>query len=82
MKERLLAHRIKLAVEACIILVLQFSGFACPGRPGIVNDLRLAGINHFAVLPLLLIAKLHRHRQEVAIFLQEALDAVLINELL
>jgi len=81
-EERLLAHRVQLAVEACVVLILQVSRFACPGRLGVVDDLRLSGIDHFPVLPLLLIAKLHLHWQEAAVFLQEALNAVLFEELL
>ncbi len=82
MEQRLILHRIKLAVKSLVILILKVGRLLRPQRLRLVYDIILVSVNIFAVLPLLLLAEEHRHRHELAIFVQESLDAALLRKLL
>ena len=56
-EQRFLQHRIELAVELHVVLLLQVGGLPVPDGVGIVDYLVLGGIHVLAVLPLLLLAE-------------------------
>ena len=77
-EKRVLLHRIEVAVELHIVLLLEIGRFLSPKRFYLVDDIVLVGINVFSVLPLLFLSEHHRYRHELAIFVQQALDAALL----
>ncbi len=81
-EQRFLQHRIELAVELHVVLLLQIGGLLVPDGVGIVDYLVLVGIHVLAVLPLLLLAEGDGHGHETAVFLQQLLHFGSSGELL
>ena len=81
MEKRLLAHRIEGSVEVVIVLILEVCRLACPERLDLVDYIVLFCIDILAVLPFLLLAEYHRHRHELAVFVEKVCDALLLSEL-
>ena len=81
-EQRLIGHRIKVAIELLIILVFQFTGFQCPQRIGVINDIIFGRFNLLAVFPLFFLTECNRNRKEAAIFLQKRREACLFKEFL
>ena len=73
-EQRIVAHRIHLAVELLVLLLGDLRRLNSPQRLGVVDDVILVGIDILAVLPLLLFAKSDLDRQETAILAQQPLD--------
>ncbi len=73
---------VQLVVELVIVLVFQVGRFSRPGRIDIVDDIVLFGLHLFAVFPFLLFAKHNLHGQELAVFLQQALNRSVLQILL
>ena len=74
-EQRLLVHRIQGAVEREVVLLLEVGRGLGPQGLDAVDDLVLVGIDILAVLPLLLLAEDDRDGHELAVLVQEALDA-------
>ena len=81
-EQRLLAHRVKILIEFLVILILQFRRLADPCRLRVVDDVILIGIDILAILPFLLLAKGDLDRQETAVLRQQAIDLLLVQEIL
>ena len=81
-EQRLVAHRVEVAVERLVVLVLQLAGRACPQRVGVVDDVVLVRLHLLAVLPLLLLAEGDGDGQEAAVLAQQPFQAALLEELL
>ena len=75
-------HRIERAVERFVVLVLQCAWSLCPQGLHIIYYIVLVGLHVLAVLPFGLLAECHRHRHKLAIFVEQALDSILLKELL
>ena len=69
-------------IELEIVLVGEVGGLAGPERLGGVDHVVLVGVDIFAILPLLDLAADDGHGQEPAVFLQQGVDARLLQELL
>ena len=82
MEERLLCHRVQGPVELVVVLVLEVCRLACPEWLYLVDDIVLVGIHIFSVLPLLLLTEYHRYGHELAVFAEQAFDALLLGILL
>ena len=81
-EQRLVAHGVEGAVEALVVLVLQGAWGFCPQRLYIIDDIVLFGINLLTVFPFCLLAEGDRHSHELAVFLQQTLEFVFIQEFL
>ena len=81
-EQRFLQHRIELAVELHVVLLLQIGGLLVPDGVGIVDYLVLVGIHVLTILPLLLLAEGDGHGHETAVFLQQLLHFGSSGELL
>ena len=81
-EQRLVLHGVEGAIEGLVVLVLQRRGSLCPQRLHAVDDVVLVGVLHLAVLPFLLLAETDGHSHELAILVQQVLDALLLKELL
>ena len=81
-EERLVGHRVELAVERLVVLILQLRGLAHPSGLGVVDDVVLVGVDILAVLPLLLLAEGDGDGQVAAVFLEQRGDLVLFEEIL
>ena len=81
-EERLVGHRVELAVERLVVLILQLRGLAHPSGLGVVDDVVLVGVDILAVLPLLLLAEGDGDGQVAAVFLEQRGDLVLFEEVL
>ena len=73
-EQRLVAHRVELAVELLVLLLGDFGRLARPQRIHVVDDVVLVRIHVLAVLPLLDLAEDDRHGQEAAVFSEQPLD--------
>ena len=82
MEQRLVSHRIESLVELVVILILKISRLLCPKRLYLIDYVILISILILTVLPLLFLAEDHRHRHELAIFVQKAGNARLLRKLL
>ncbi len=78
-EERVLLSGIQLVIEVAVILVGEFRWLFGPCRLGGVDDFVAVGVDIFAVLPLLLLAADNGHREETAIFLEQKVDACLLE---
>ena len=76
-EQRLVSHRVESFVELVVVLVCQVSRLACPERLYLIDHVILVCIYIFAVLPLLLLAEDYRYRHELAVLVQQTLDASL-----
>ena len=81
-EQRLVLHGVEGAIERLVVLVLQRRRGLCPQGLHVVDDVILIGVLHLSILPLLLLAEAHGHGHELAVFLQQALDALALEELL
>ncbi len=81
-EERFVLHGIESAVETLVVLVFQRARRLCPERLHVVDDVVLVGVHLFAVFPLRLLAESHGDWQELAVFVEERLDARLFEEFL
>ena len=81
-EQRVVRHRIELTIELLVILVLQVGGLACPSRRRVVDHVQLARLDLLAILPLLLLAECDRDREELAIFVQQFRNLMILKEFL
>lgn len=79
-EQRVVLTGVKLVVECEIILVGEVSRLARPCRFGDVDDIVAVGGLHLAVLPFHLLAGNYGHREEAAVFLEQRVDARLLEE--
>ena len=82
MEERFLCHRIQGLVEFIVVFILEVSRLACPQRLDLIDHIVLIGVDILTVLPFLLLSEDHRHRHELAVFVQETLNARFLSKLL
>ncbi len=80
-EQRIFLTRIQLVVEIAVVLVGEVGRLFGPCRLGVVNHLVTVGIHHLAVLPLLFLARHHRHWQEAAVFSQQRVYFTLLQEI-
>jgi len=73
-EQRLVAHRVELAVELLVLLLGDFGRLARPQRIHVVDDVVFVRIHVLAVLPLLDLAEDDRHGQEAAVFSEQPLN--------
>ena len=83
-EQRLVLHGIECAIERLVVLVLQRRRGLRPQRLHIIYNVVLGGVHHLLLVarPLLLLAEGDGHGQELAVFLQQALNLLLVEELL
>ena len=81
-EQGLVGHRVEVAVERAVVLVLQFAGCARPEGVGVVDDVVLVGLHLLALLPLLLLAEGDGDGEEAAVFAQQPFEAALLKEFL
>ena len=83
-EQRLVAHRVERAVERLVVLVLQCRRGFRPQRLHIIDDVVLGGVHHLLLVaaPFLLLAEGDGHGHELAVLLEQALELVLVEELL
>ena len=81
-EEGLIVHGIERAIELLVVLVLQLAWGSGPERLHVVDDIVLGSLHLLAVLPLGLLAKGYGHSQELAVFVEQRLDAGLLQEFL
>ena len=81
-EEGLVGHRVEIAVELLVVFVLQFAGFLCPKRGGVVDDVVLGSIHLLAIFPFFLLTESHGDRKEAAILLQQGGDTAFLEEFL
>ena len=81
-EERLIHHRIQVAVKLRIVFILQRTGLTHPKRVSIVDDVRRFGFYFLSVFPFRLFPHRYGYRQEAAVFTQEPEHRILLQKLL
>ena len=76
-----IVHREQSLIELLVILVLQSRRCLCPQRFYIIYNVVLFCVLHLAVFPFLLFAEYNRYWHELAVFVQQFLDSLLLKEL-
>ena len=75
MEQRFVCHRVECLIELVVVLICKICRLACPERFDLVDYVVLVSIDIFAIFPLLLLAEDYRYRHELAVFVQQTLDA-------
>ena len=78
-EQRLILHWIKLAVELFIVLILQGRRCLGPQRLNIVDDIVFIGLHLLAVFPFSLLAEGDGHGHELAVFVEQSLNLVMLQ---
>ena len=83
-EQRLVAHGVEGAVERLVVLVLQRAWGLGPQGLYIIDDIVLVLVDHLFLFaaPLLFLAEGHRYSHELAVFLEQTFELVLVEELL
>ena len=81
-EQRLIGHRVEVAVEFRILLLFHLRRCDGPERLYIIDYIVLFGLHLFSILPILLLSKGDFNRQKAAIFVEHLTDPVIFQELL
>ena len=81
-EQGLVRHGVEGAVERLVVLVLQCRRGFRPQRFHIINNIVLVGIHLLAVLPFGLLAEGDGYGHELAVFVEQSLQLILVEELL
>ena len=74
-------HRIQVLIEFLIVFIRHIRRLANPCRLDIVDDIVFVGIDIFSVFPFLLLSECDGNRQVTAVFGQQAVDLVFVQEI-